>query len=98
MCARERSLQRRDAIRVRCIRIRSMREQDIDRFGVAPQRRQHQGRTAMGIAGIHVDRSCKQCLQTREVTCLGRLLQCCGGINSAGRRCHARPRSHWRRG
>jgi hypothetical protein len=78
LCAGEGSLQRRDTVCIHCIRIRAMREQDVHRTGMTSHGRQHQGRAAMSVADIDIDRGRNQRLQSGNVTGVCRLLQRCG--------------------
>jgi hypothetical protein len=76
--AGEGGLQGRDTERIRGIRIRAMREQDVHRSGMTSRNRQHQGRAALSVAAIGIDRGRNQCLQSGNVIGLRRLAQRCG--------------------
>ena len=49
------------------VRIGSMFQQQFDRVYLAMQRRQHQGRAAIGVARIDIDPFIERSLQTRDV-------------------------------
>jgi hypothetical protein len=56
---------------VRRIRISALGQQQVDRFGLATQRREHQGGTSAGIGGIDADLGAQQGPQLPNVAGFG---------------------------